>query len=112
MTDRNHIEDADERAAWELLGRHEGLEPSFGFAQRTLRRLHEPPAAQRRSWQLPVFRWAAALSFVVILSVSGWTAYQRVQLRRAETYAWAHEDKLEDFDVIASLDQLNGERKL
>jgi cytochrome c-type biogenesis protein CcmH/NrfG len=111
--------DRDEQAAWELLGRHKAVEPSFGFVERTMRRLDEPtPVARPVFWQ-PVLHWALAATVVVALGVGGWTGWQckqqsdRVAAARAETYATAQQaDYLEDFDVIASLDQLNGEHKL
>ncbi|MCG3147346.1 MAG: hypothetical protein PCFJNLEI_00785 [Verrucomicrobiae bacterium] len=108
---RDEFEDQDARAAWELLGRHRGVEPSFGFAQRTLRRLHEKPA--RRFWQLPVFRWATALSCVIALAVGGLVLRHRAESRQAaEFYAAAHQDYLEDYDVIAALDQLEVNNQL
>jgi len=104
--------DKDEQAAWELLGRYEVIEPSFGFVERTLRRLDEAPAsAPHRLWPLSVLRWAAAASLAVGLGLGGWLTWQRVQdQHRAEVYA--QQDLLEDFDVIASLDQINGGSKL
>jgi len=108
---RNEFEDKDAQAAWELLGRQRGIEPSFGFAQRTIRRLHEAPA--RRFWQLPAFRWATALSFVALISISGLVIQQRALAQHnAEVYAAAHQDMLEDYDVIAALDQLEDDSKL
>jgi hypothetical protein len=106
--------DRDEQAAWELLGRHQTIEPSFGFVERTLRRLDEtlvPP--QRSFWHLPAFRWVSAVSLVVVLGISGSLTWRHVQdRRRAEVYAHVGQDALEDFDVIASLDQINGGNKL
>lgn len=108
---RNEFEDQDAQAAWELLARQRSIEPSFGFAQRTLRRLHEKPA--QRFWQLPVFRWAAVLSCAAMIAGTGLAVRQRVSARRnAEIYAAAHQDTLEDFDVIATLDQLKGTDEL
>jgi len=111
--------DRDEQAAWELLGRHKGIEPSFGFAERTLRRLDEPAPVPRPVFWLPALRWALAAAVVVALGAGGWTRWQQKQqsdqvaAARAETYATAQQaDYLEDFDVIASLDELNGEHKL
>jgi hypothetical protein len=108
---RSEFEDQDAQAAWELLGRHRGIEPSFGFAQRTLRRLYEAPP--RRFWQLPVFRWATALSCMALLGIGGLVIRQRAIVRHnTEVYAGAHQDTLEDYDVIASLDQLDGKARL
>jgi hypothetical protein len=111
--------DRDEQAAWELLGRHKGIEPSFGFVERTLRRLDEPTPVTRPVFWQPVLRWALAATVVVALGVGGWTGWQRkqqsdqVSATRVETYATAQQgDYLEDLDVIASLDQLNGEQEL
>lgn len=102
---RNEFDDREAQAAWELLGRHQGIEPSFGFSQRTLRRLHEAPA--RRFWQMPVWRWAAALTCVVAVAGAGWMLRQRVERQRnAAVYAETHHDSLEDYDVIVALDQL------
>jgi hypothetical protein len=107
---RNEFDDQDAQDAWELLGQHRGIEPSFGFAQRTLRRLHETPT--RRFWQLPVFRWATVLSCAIVVAVGGLVIRHRAEVRRnAEIYA-AHQDRLEDYDVIAALDQLEGNSQL
>jgi len=104
--------DRDEQAAWELIGRHESIEPSFGFAQRTLRRLDEIPA-RRIWWQLPVVRWAASLGLAGVVAVTGVVHRQRtVEAKRIEIYAVAQQDSLDDYDVIAALDQLNGGSKL
>ena len=102
----------DDDAVWELIGRHRGVEPSVGFVERTLRRLEEPPAPSPHDlWPLPVFRWAVAACLVAVLGAGGWLTWWRVQdQHRAEVYA--QQDLLEDFDVIASLDQLNGAGKL
>ena len=109
--DRNEFNDPDSQAAWELLGRQRGIEPSVGFAERTLRRLHTAPA--RRFWQLPAFRWALALSCVTLISLSGLVIQHRaVAQHNAEVYAAAHQDALEDFDVIAALDQLKDNHQL
>ena len=106
---RNEFDDRDAQAAWELLGRHQGLEPSFGFAQRALRRLHEPPA--RRFWLLPVFRWALALGCAVVVAAGG-VAYRQVRHNAALVAAAVHQESLEDYDVIAALDQLEAKYKL
>ena len=82
-----NFSDKDEQAAWELIGRHKSIEPSFGFAERTLRRLHEPPA--RRLWQLPAFRWAVGMCLAMVAAV-GALHWQHVRdAKRAETYATA-----------------------
>src|SRR5271156_822519 len=58
--------------AWEALERQPGLEPSFGFVERTLRRLDERPVAGRSWFWQPSVRWAALAAAVVALSVGGW----------------------------------------
>jgi len=99
------------RMLWEVVSRQPSVAPSFGFAQRTLRRLHEQ--VERRFWQLPVFRWATALSLLAIVSVTGVMTYQQVEnSKRVAMYAAVHHDRLEDFDVIAALDSLEGETEL
>ncbi len=105
--------DADERAAWELIGRHQAIEPSFGFAERTLRRLHEQPTPARSWLRLPVLRWAAVMCLLIGATVGLWMTQRRerpVATAEPEVVAYAQtqgEDYLEDFDVIASLDQLD-----
>jgi anti-sigma factor RsiW len=37
-------------AAWQTLARHEAIEPSFGFVERTLRRLDEPETVVAPAW--------------------------------------------------------------
>jgi hypothetical protein len=102
----NEFNDRDEQAVWELLARHRGIEPSFGFAERTLRRLNELP--QRIAWwQWTAVRWAAGIGLAATVAAAGIFQWQRLQAwRAAEAYAAAHADRLEDFDVIAALDQL------
>lgn len=106
--------DRDERAVWELIGRHRGIEPSVGFAERTLRRLAESPTRAPSVlailWQ-PVFRWAAVAAVALLSGFGLWTRAHRAP-RAVEpevaVYAKAQDaDYLEDFDVIASLDQLD-----
>lgn len=96
--------------AWEVLERQPGIEPSFGFVERTLRRLEERPAVGRAWFWQPSARWAALAATVVALSVGGWVKRGRMQERkRAEVYARVQQaDYLEDFDVIANLDQIEG----
>ena len=57
---------------------------------------------------------AAAAGLAIALGVGGWARWQAVQsAQRAEIYAAAvMQDQLEDFDVIASLDFLNGGSQL
>lgn len=114
-----NFKDRDEQAVWELIGRHESVEPSFGFIERTLRRLDQPEIAPRRVGWFPLLRWAMAAVVVAALGVVGWNGWQhkqqtdRIAAARAETYAAVQQgDYLEDFDVIASLDQLNGKGNL
>jgi anti-sigma factor RsiW len=98
---------------WAALERHTGIEPSFGFVERTLRRLDEPQVVRTWFWQ-PSFRWAALTATVLVLGVGAWVGRERlVEQRRADVYARVQQgDYLEDFDVIASLDQINGANKL
>lgn len=106
--------DRDERAVWELIGRHRGIEPSFGFTERTLRRLNEAPRSASSVlsilWQ-PVFRWGAVAVVALLSSFTLWMrAHRAPQAVEPEVvvYAKAQDaDYLEDFDVIASLDQLD-----
>ena len=111
MTHRD-FNDRDEQAAWELLGRHDAIEPSFGFAERTLRRLDEAPVRPLFWWQWPVVRWASSLALAAIVA-SGTFYWQHArEVRRVEVYAAAHQDSLDDYDVIANLDQLDGDNQL
>lgn len=115
----NEFNDRDEQAVWDLLARDKGIEPSVGFAERTLRRLHESPApSPATSWHwLPVLRWAAVTCVMAGIALGVWwtrRAAEPVAQRApasdttAVEYASAQgEDYLEDFDVIASLDQLD-----
>ena len=100
--------------AWEAMERHAGIEPSFGFVERTLRRLDEPQVIVRPWFWQPVFRWAALATAVVALGMGAWFGHERVaEQRRMEIYAGVRQaDYLEDFDVIANLDQNNGSNKL
>ena len=96
--------------AWEVIERQPGIEPSFGFVERTLWRLDERPAVGRSWFWQPTVRWATLAAAVVTLSVGGWVERERRQERRhAEVYAQVQQaDYLEDFDVIANLDQIEG----
>ena len=101
-------------AAWQVLAGDKGIEPSFGFAERTLRRLNEPPVALHRWVWWPAWRWTALAATVMALGLGGWIGRERVTGRkRAEAYAHIQQaDYLEDFDVIANLDQLKGDKQL
>jgi predicted anti-sigma-YlaC factor YlaD len=96
--------------AWEVLERQPGIKPSFGFVERTLRRLDEPPSESRSWFWQPAVRWATLAAAVVMLSVIGWGEHERMQQRKhAELYTRVQqEDDLEDFDVIANLDKIEG----
>ena len=99
------------RTLWDVVGRQASVAPSFGFAERTLRRLHAP--AEPRFWQLPIFRWATALSLLALISVTGLLAHRQAESdRRVAAYAAAQHDRLDDFDVIVALDSLVGETDL
>jgi predicted anti-sigma-YlaC factor YlaD len=95
------------QAAWQLLARHKPIEPSVGFVERTLRRLDEP--VHSRAPRLAL-RWLATAGAVIVISVAGLATYRHAQAqRRLSLYVEVQQaDLLEDFDVIASLDQLNG----
>ena len=100
--------------AWRALDRDEGIEPSFGFAERTLRRLNEPQAAVRWWVWWPSLRWVALAATAIVLGIGGWVGHERTTARKsAETYVRIQQaDYLEDFDVIANLDQLKGDKQL
>ena len=101
----------DYAAAWQTLARHEAIEPSYGFTERTLRRLHEPEAVSVPAWWRPfALRWTTAASLALVLGLSSWVGWRHYQgLKQARIYAAVQEvDFLgDDFDVIASLDQLD-----
>ena len=99
------------QAVWEVVSRQPSVTPSFGFVQRTVRRLHE--RVERQFWQLPVFRLATTVSLLAILSLTGvWACRQVENSKRVAVYAAAHHDQLDDFDVIVELDSLEGETDL
>ena len=100
--------------AWQALDRDEGIEPSFGFAERTLRRLNEPQVAIHWWAWRPSLRWVAVAATVIALGVGGWVGRERITGRKsAEIYARVQQgDYLEDFDVIANLDKLKGGKQL
>jgi len=94
--------------AWQVLARDPGIEPSFGFAERTLRRLAERPSRVHWwSWR-PSIRWAVLAATVAAVAVTTWVGHERaVGRKHAEVYARVQQaDYLEDYDVIANLDQL------
>jgi len=96
-------------SVWQVLARDRGIEPSFGFAERTLRRLTEQPVVFRPWWWRPSIRSATlATAAVVVMALTTWVGHERtVERKRAEIYARVQEgDYLEDYDVIANLDQL------
>ena len=98
------------QAVWKVIRQQPSVPPSFGFAERTLRRLHAP--AERHFWQLPIFRWATVLSLLALISVTGVLYHRQVEMnRRVAAYAAQH-DRLDDFDVIVALDSLLGESDL
>jgi len=101
-------------SAWQALARDKGIEPSFGFAERTLRRLTEQPVAVHPWWWRPSIRWATLATTVVVVAVTVWVGHERMlERKRAEIYARVQEgDYLEDYDVIANLDQLKGGDRL
>lgn len=96
--------------AWQALGCDKGIEPSFGFVERTLRRLNEPPVVGLPRFWRPSLRWASLAATIVALGAGGWIHRERVQEgKRVDVYARVQQaDYLEDFDVIANLDQLQG----
>jgi len=99
---------------WQMLGRDEGIEPSIGFAERTLRRLNEPPVVVHGwAWGRPL-RWAALAASIIALGVGAWSRHERMlDQKRAEVYARMRQaDYLEDYDVIANLDKLKEDHSL
>jgi ferric-dicitrate binding protein FerR (iron transport regulator) len=108
MTQPTQRPDDFDPALWELLGRHRAAEPSVGFADRTLRRLHEPPPTRRLVWRWALAGGAAAAVFAGVV----WH-HQAAGDRRAEFYAATQQaDYLDDFDVIESLHLMKGEHHL
>ena len=100
--------------AWQALERDKAIEPSFGFVERTLRRLNEPQPIELPGFWPASLRWAALATTVVALSMGAWVRHERmIEQRRAEIYARAQQgDYLEDYDVIANLDQLKVDKHL
>jgi len=99
--------------AWTAVARQTAPEPSVGFAERTLRRLDETLTEHPRVWLAPLWRWALAGTVLVTLTAGGWFGWQTQHTHKAEVqaeiYALAQQDRLEDFDVVASLHLLNGD---
>ena len=101
--------------AWATVGQHAATEPSVGFAERTLRRLDERLTERPSVWLAPLWRWALAAGLVVTLSAGGWFGWRQTHQSSAkpdpqvEAYIVTQQDRLEDFDVVASLHLLNGD---
>ena len=99
-------------ASWQLIARHRAIEPSFGFVERTLRRLEEPASVITPGlWRVRILRWAMVSAFVIAAGVGGWHGWQRGKdVRAAQVYASVEQASVidEDFEVVASLHQLNG----
>jgi anti-sigma factor RsiW len=95
-------------AAWRLLAQHAEIEPSFGFVERTMRRLDAEPEPARVGWRWPLLRWAAIGCAVVAVGLAGWIGLQRLhQPAQPEVFAQIHHgDFFEDLEVIASLGML------
>jgi anti-sigma factor RsiW len=93
---------------WSTLDRLPAIEPSVGFAERTLRRLDEPAPSFAERFLPAFWRWTLVGATAVVLAVCGWTIWQRAQdARLAHVYARVHQGDLnDDFDVIAGLDRL------
>ncbi len=96
--------------AWGTVHRYAAPEPSFGFAARALRQLDQPVAP---AWW-PVWRWAVLALVVIALSAGG--VIIRAHRAAADRVAFYEEvqqsDCLDDYDVIAHLDQLEGANHL
>ena len=99
--------------AWEIVARQTAPEPSVGFVERTLRRLDEPAPAPH-TWLWLRWRWAAFAVVVVGLIAGGWLVRQHQrEVQLAKFYSEVrHNDYLEDYDVVVSLDQLEGDNHL
>lgn len=99
-------------ASWQTLARPLAIEPSFGFVERTLRRLEEPASVITPGlWRLQILRWAMVASVVIVAGIGGWHGWQRGQeASHVLVYASVQQSDVldEDFDVIATLDQLSG----
>ena len=82
-------------SAWQVLARDEGIEPRVDI---------------RQWWWRPSIRWATLATTVVALAVTARVGHERMlNKRHAELYARVQQGEyLEDYDVIANLDQLKG----
>ncbi|NQU10362.1 zf-HC2 domain-containing protein [bacterium] len=94
------------QAAWDALGRHQALEPSVGFAERTLRRLAEPERvrAWTGSWR-PVWGRAFLAAGLAVVAIVGWIGHRHVQdAQAAQLYSVVEPaESLNDLAVVASL---------
>jgi len=99
------------QGAWNALGRHVAPEPSAGFVDRTLRRLELPQADPAPTWLSPLWRWVLGSALLAALTAGGWWSWhihnERKTEAQIEIYVMAHQDRLEDFDVVAALHLLN-----
>lgn len=101
---------------WQALEQPPAVEPSFGFVERTMRRLADEGATKQSVWSwLPApARWAAGAAVVALLAAGGWFVQQRIEsAQRAKLYSEIRQaDYLEDYDVIECLDELPGGKQL
>lgn len=105
---------AEYAGAWRLLQQLPAYEPSAGFVERTLRQLDAPAAAPQPAWW-SAWRWGALTTAAAAVLLAVWAGWMRwAAHQQAMLYAEIRQaDFLEDFDVIASLDELqNGEANL
>ena len=101
----------DYAAAWQLLTRPKTIAPSFGFVERTLRRLDESPQSQGSwgwLWDRHAVRWGLGIASLALACAAGGMTWQKIEAHRiGKVYASvSHGDLVSDFDVIASLDLL------
>ncbi len=104
------------RAAWDLAGELPDIEPSVGFAERTLRRLAEDDTVTGHGWWGGVvLRRVLLASAAAAIVLAGWLGSQHLRQRtpspqqatieqQLELYAAVRDDEyLDDFDVITYL---------
>ncbi len=104
------------RAAWDLAGEIPDIDPSVGFAERTLRRLAEDRTATGHGWWGGlVLRRALLGSAAAAIVLAGWLGSQQLRQldpgapqasleQQIELYAEVRDDEyLDDFDVITYL---------